>query len=153
MIVVSMLCFALSLFNFQVFPQQEKKNLKAMEWLIGTWKRTNTKPGEDAYEKWEKISTKEFSGIGVILKGEDTVFMERLEIVVKNDGLFYIAEVAHNPAPIYFEIKKQEASGFVSSNPDHDFPKQISYHLEGDKLTAKISGNDKSIVFDFLRVK
>ena len=115
--------------------------------------RTNVKPGETAYEKWEKISKKEFSGIGFKLNGKDTVFVEKLKIVVKDDKLFYIADVSHNAAPTYFEIKEREVSGFVASNPNHDFPKQISYRIAGKKLTVEISGDGKSVFFDFLRSK
>lgn len=145
------LCFALMLFSFLAPGQQTKNNLKSVEWIIGTWQRTNTKPGQTAYEKWEKTSKGEFRGMGVTLEGKDTVFVEKLKIMAKDNELFYVADVAHNKAPVYFKFTKLGATGFVSSNPAHDFPKEISYQLAGEKLQAKISGDGKAIGFDFVK--
>lgn len=149
---VASLCFALALFNFQIPCQQAKNNLKSMEWLLGTWQGTNTKPGHTAYEKWEKTSKQGFKGVGVTLKEKDTVFVEKLKIVVKDNKLFYVAEVSHNAALVYFQITKQETTGFVALNPEHDFPKEISYRLDDEKLKARISGNGKSVEFNFVKV-
>lgn len=139
--------------GFQVHGQQRESNLEAVEWILGTWMRTDAGPGEKAYEKWEKKSTFEYNGIGVTLKAKDTLFKENLKLLVKDNDIFYVAEVAHNEAPVYFRITEYNESGFVSSNPDHDFPKKISYRLEGDNLKAEISGNGKSIGFDFVKIE
>jgi len=39
-------------------------------------------------------------------------------------------------------------NSFVCENPQHDFPKKISYLKEGNKIKATISGDGKS--FDYL---
>jgi hypothetical protein len=44
-------------------------------------------------------------------------------------------------------------TGFVCENPGHDFPKKISYHVEGHKLKAQISGDGKSVDYIFERAK
>lgn len=45
-------------------------------------------------------------------------------------------------------------TGFISENPNHDFPKMISYELKGQQLTAIISdGGEKRMGFVFKRVK
>ncbi|MDN5210607.1 DUF6265 family protein [Fulvivirgaceae bacterium BMA12] len=139
--------------GFQAPGQQKENNLEAVEWILGSWMRTDAGPGEEAYEKWEKKSAFEYNGIGVTLKAKDTLFKENLKLVAKDDGIFYVAEVAHNEAPVYFRITGYNESGFISSNPNHDFPKKISYQLKGDHLKAEISGNGKSIGFDFVKIE
>ena len=150
---ILLLCIALILFNFIIPDRQVKRNLQSLEWILGTWQRTNTKPDQTAFEKWEKISKNEFKGIGFTLKGKDTIFKEELKIVVRDNELFYVAEVSHNPAPVYFRVIKQETTGFVSSNPNHDFPKEISYRLKDESLRAEISGGGKSMAFNFIKVE
>lgn len=150
---ILLLCIALILFNFIIPDRQVKRDLQSLEWMLGTWQRTNTKPGQTAYEKWQKISRNEFKGIGVTLKGKDTIFKEKLKMVVRDNELFYVAEVSHNPAPVYFRVIAQETTGFVSSNPNHDFPKEISYRIEGDDLSVEISGDGKSGTFNFVKVE
>ena len=77
---------------------------------------------------------------------------EGCELAIKIDGKFYyVAEVSHNPDPTYFEMTSISDNGFICENPDHDFPKKITYKLENGVLIATISGNGKEIAFVFKR--
>src|SRR6478736_4952958 len=120
-------------------------------WLEGQWKRTNSKTGRTATESWKKAGTNELVGIGISLKGRDTVFAEKLKILVKDNSIYYVADVTENKAPVYFKFTELTNDGFVCENPDHDFPKKISYKREGKTVKATTSGDGKSI--DFLFVK
>lgn len=131
--------------------QPTAKDFSRMQWLLGTWQREQTKPGRTAHERWEKISDKEWKGYGVTLQGTDTAFVEKLSLVVKDDKIYYVADVPENQAPVYFTITSITATGFVCENPKHDFPKKISYQLNGDKLLAEISGGEQSMQFHFRR--
>ncbi len=117
-------------------------------WLQGKWQKQNVKPGSSAFEIWE-ITSDEIDGIGFTMKEADTVFVENLKILRQRDHYYYVADVAHNPKPTYFKMTEVSAHGFTCENPDHDFPKKISYSLEGDVLNVIISGNGKSIPFNF----
>ncbi len=121
-----------------------------LKWLEGKWERQNARPGMTAFEVWEKTD-QGFKGMGVSLKGADTVFVENLKIVQKDGALHYVAEVSSNQAPTYFKITSATENGFVSENPQHDFPKKIAYTLEGKKLTAVISAGEKAMGFVFER--
>ena len=77
------------------------QSLSDFEWLNGKWERQNTKPGSTAFESWEKVSDS-FSGIGLTMKGLDTVFVENLKILKKEDDFYYVAKVSHNPSPTFF---------------------------------------------------
>jgi len=139
--------------SFQFPDQSTEKDLKSLDWMLGTWERTNVRPGTTAFEKWEKKDDRTFTGMGWSMKGKDTTFIEKLRLEVKEDALYYVADVRENATPTYFKITEQSKSGFKSENPDHDFPKVISYQLEDKILTAIISdGGDKKMGFVFKRM-
>ena len=133
----------------QVKSNQAVEDFKKLNWLVGTWNRTNAKPGRSGFERWDKTSPQELKGIGVNLQGTDTMFVEKLRIIVKDKDIVYVADVPENQKPVYFKLTEITESSFVCENPEHDFPKKISYQLEGNKLKAQISGNGKAIDYFF----
>lgn len=124
-------------------------NIDQLNWLEGKWIRTNSKAGQSGFELWSRVSSNELSGRGVTLKGTDTLFVEKLRIVVRDGNLHYVADVPENKMPVYFPFVELKKNSFVCENPDHDFPKRISYSLEGTTLKATISGDGKSIHYLF----
>ncbi|EHQ29645.1 DUF6265 family protein [Mucilaginibacter paludis] len=136
----------------QTYNQTKTKpNLKKLNWLIGSWTRTNAKPGETASETWKKVSPEKFIGLGITMKGADTVFSEKLQLLVKGNALYYAADVAENKEPTLFKLTDMTANGFVCENTAHDFPKKIVYKRSGNTLKAIISGDGKSIDFNFIK--
>lgn len=131
--------------------KREGKGLDQMDWLLGTWERLDLKPDQNGFEIWSDESPTKFSGKGVTLRGQDTLFVESLGLVLRDKKLYYVAEVSHNEAPVEFEITQSSDSGFVCENPDHDFPMKISYSLSGNRLSVVISGDGKSASFHFLK--
>ncbi len=129
----------------------QTEKFKKLNWLVGTWSRTNAKPGHTGIERWELASDSELKGFGINLQGKDTTFIEKLRIIVKDNNIVYGADVPENQKPVYFKLTEITESGFICESPDHDFPKKISYQLEGKKLKAKISGDSKAIDFLFQR--
>ena len=123
-------------------------NFNKLTWLTGTWNRTNVKPGRKAHERWEMVGSQAMKGFGVTLKEQDTAFVEKLQLLIRDNKIWYVADVAHNQAPVFFELTAINNDGFTCENPAHDFPKKIIYKLNGNKLTATISGDGKS--FDYL---
>lgn len=102
-------------------------------------------------EKWEMESDSVYNGMGLMLSGSDTVLVERLKIVIKDDKLFYIADVPENPKPVLFELTKVGNNYFISKNPEHDFPQEITYRLEDGELKATVSNNTKQIECRFTK--
>ncbi len=127
-----------------------KDNFNKLEWVLGKWERTGLRSGSSAYESWKKTSAYSFEGIGVSMTGSDTTFVEKLRIEIKDDKIYYVADVRQNAKPVYFELTEISAQGFVSKNMEHDFPKVISYSLKENRLTAIISdGGSKKMLFTF----
>ena len=128
--------------------QSTSADLKQLQWLEGEWNRTNAKPGRSGIKKWITNSPTEMQGWGISLRGTDTAFVEKLKIIVKDNHVYYVADVPQNKGVVLFKLTKTTGNEFVFENPEHDFPKQITYTKEGAKLKASISGNGK--VIDYL---
>lgn len=118
---------------------QEGSSLDGLHWILGNWERQNGKPGQTHHEKWWKVSDNELRGMGVVTAGKDTLFVEKLGIVMEKGKAYYVAEVPENPAPVYFAFTSWETASFVSENPEHDAPKKIAYSLDGNVMTAAVS--------------
>lgn len=132
-----------------VVSGQTTTDFPQLKWLEGTWKKISTKPGRAGYEKWESSTPSSMKGTGVTLHGEDTVFSEKLELVVKGHAIYYVADVPENKAPVWFKMTSISRNGFTCENNDHDFPKKIVYEREDKKLKVTVSGNGKSTSFLF----
>jgi hypothetical protein len=140
-------------FSSRVFAQPSSKDFNKLNWLEGKWIRTNVKPGKSASEMWKKISGTEWKGKGVTLKGTDTLFVEKLKLIAKEGNIYYVADVPENKSEVLFKFTELSNHGFICENPKHDFPKKISYQLDGSKIKAVISGDGKSMEFLFERVE
>lgn len=126
------------------------QDVSKIEWLVGSWTRTNAKPGRSGVEIWTKVDN-ELVGRGISLKGTDTTFVEKLKIVSKDGKLFYVSDVPENKELTWFEFISISDKSFAVEDPKHDFPKKIVYEVDGKNLKATISGDGKSI--DYLFVK
>jgi hypothetical protein len=120
-----------------------------LEWLQGSWKRTNARPGRSGYERWTKLSSTAWQGTGVTMRGTDTAVIEKLQLVIKDDNIYYVADIPENKTVVYFKFTAISNHGFVCENPEHDFPKMISYEHKGNTIKAVISGNGKSVEYLF----
>lgn len=139
---------------FAATPIVNKSNRTALDnlsWLLGSWRLTGAK--DVTFETWQRPDSTSFVGNGVTLAGADTVFSEKLSLLATDSGLFYVAEVAHNPAPTYFKMIRQDSVTTVFENPAHDFPTRIIYaRISADSLHARIEGlrQGKPAGVDFL---
>lgn len=130
----------------------DEDELEPFGWLKGKWKRLDVKPNQTAFEIWKKEPSGELSGTGLTLQGQDTVFVEHLRLTFKDGKIYYIADVSHNEAPVYFEVTQIRDDGFVCENPQHDFPKKMDYKRYDNKLTVIISGDGNSRSFMFEKI-
>lgn len=148
--LILILSFGTGLLHAQEKPAVTGSPLKPLIWLVGEWERVNLKPGMKAQESWTNAG-EELSGLGLTIKGIDTVFLEKIRIVSKEGSLYYVADVKENKEPVYFKFTSLNPNGFICENPGHDFPKKIDYQLNGTNLTVIISGDGKSQVYTFVK--
>lgn len=125
-----------------------QKDLTRFDWLLGSWQREDLPPNRTAFESWE-TSGEAMAGIGISLNGLDTTFVERLHIMSKDGNYYYVADVIENKAPTYFKMTEISSTSFVAENPQHDFPKRITYSRDGQTLYAEISDGSKAKRFKF----
>ncbi len=132
---------------------QSVNDFEKLQWLVGEWNRTNITAGTSGLEKWVVNSPVELQGWGITMKGGDTTFVEKTKLLVKDGQIYYVADVPENKEPVYFKLVDIGQNAFTCENPEHDFPKKISYKKNGDTLKVIISGNNKSIDYFFERKK
>jgi len=116
-------------------------------WMTGNWQRSDDKPGRTTFEQWEQASETLYLGLSYTMVDIDTVWQEKMRLVSAEIG--WTLEVNGEGETIPFRLTSIEQGSFVSENPNHDFPKMITYTLRGDSLAAVISGEGREVPFTF----
>jgi len=118
-----------------------KNEMEKLSWILDKWAG---KDGEStSYETWIRINDNLYEGSSETIKTGDTTFLEKLKIEKTGDGIFYTADVKHNPKPVSFKLIQISDIEAVFENSEHDFPQKISYRNEDGKLHAWIEGPGK----------
>jgi hypothetical protein len=122
--------------------------------LCGVWATGDTR------EQWW-IDGKDLRGEGRMLRDGVEVPTEVLALRRTRDGHVYVAKPGDATptefAPIDPRAAKfapeapASAQHFVWANYEHDFPQEIHYVLDGDRLAATISGPDRTNGWEFSR--
>ncbi|HMS64607.1 MAG TPA: DUF6265 family protein [Ignavibacteria bacterium] len=132
-----------------------ENNFLKLLWITGQWEGIQ---GSGIYhEEWEKISDSELKGKAYMIKKGEIINNELLKIHEEADGIYYTADVSHNPSPVSFKLTEITDSSFIFENPEHDFPQKISYVNENDVklkavVEAVVNGKLKKIEFDLRRI-
>jgi hypothetical protein len=136
----------------------QTEDIKKADWLIGTWE--NITPRGSIYESWSKINDNEFSGKSYILRDDETIVSETIQLVQEQDGLFYIPTVKNQNEglPVRFSTKTISETQMIFENLQHDFPQFISYtKITSDSLVAEIwgmrNGQERKLTFPMKRVE
>ncbi len=120
------------------------------DFLHGTWKMEN----QDVYEHWDKLNSRILKGFSYKIKNGQIEISEYLDISEKNNQTIYTAAVINqnNGKGIEFKLTKTDST-FTFENPDHDFPKKISYQKLSDyEIFIQFSdGNQKSFSFKMIK--
>ena len=110
----------------------------------GTW-QMKTKKGYIC-ERWKKISDNELHSQGFKVTGTDTILQEKVRLVQKSDGIYYIPTVIdqNKGEEVSFKLISFVDKEYIFSNPDHDFPQRVIYHLVSqDSIHAWVDGQYK----------
>jgi hypothetical protein len=132
------------LIGLSAFNTNSTDPLHKASWLLGTW--VNESSTGKTYESWRKLNPNELAGKSFMLTGNDTFVFETIKLVEQNGSIFYIpkVETQNNGKAIRFGLQSQTDKQVVFTNPQHDFPKKITYTLiHNDSLVAEISGTVK----------
>jgi Domain of unknown function (DUF6265) len=110
--------------------QDETANIKSFNWLQGSW-QMQTRRGVIT-EKWIIVNDHTLTGRSSLVRADGTeIPLEKIELVNRKGTYFYIPTVKNQNGeqPVEFKITSHNETGFVAENPQHDFPKRISYQL------------------------
>ncbi|MDZ4809195.1 MAG: DUF6265 family protein [Bacteroidota bacterium] len=132
---------------------------KQFEWLRGDW-RMETKKGV-IIESWNVLNDSTLIGESSMTRNSgETFLLEKIELRSRGNDYFYIpvAQGQNNNLPVIFKITSHDESGFVAENPEHNFPKRITYRqVNKDSIHAYIDGGEampgKKSDFYYSRVK
>ncbi len=128
---------------------ETKQHTESFEWLIGKWNRVNGNGKNETFENWVKESSTKYLGHGFVMSQQDTVWQEKMSLY-KNDSDWYLGiKTPGNVDLVSFKIIEFNDLSFSAENPDHDFPKKITYRKETDRLYAFIVGDGKKIIYEF----
>lgn len=133
---------------------QEKTDMQKILWIVDSW--VSAEGESRSYEEWKVVNENLYEGSSKTIKNSEVIFSEQLIIENLPDGIFYVADVAHNTAPVNFKLITVNDSMAVFENPMHDFPKKITYQLEDGNLHAFIEGPGKdgsAMKIDFYMIK
>ncbi len=127
-------------------------SLAKIDWLEGTWLN-----GEN-YEVWKRLSDGNLEGVGYSIKNGDTIIVETIKIIEKNNKLCFIPDVkeSNQAAPVFKFIDLTD-NLFIVENLEHDFPNYIEYKkISEDSIVASIYGvssEKKKLFFPMKRIK
>jgi hypothetical protein len=124
--------------------------------LQGNWECVSAESGQ--CESWSVVGEKEYLGMGYVLDGPDTIFVENLSIVFENGNWVFRTKTGDIMDPIPFQLNFQNKSRVEFVNPTMDFPKKIGYEVfSTDSMQSYYEGprdgQNVRVMFDMVRTK
>lgn len=117
------------------------KKIQTFNWLIGSWEMKDA--DGTITELWQAINDSLMQGKSDFVKGDSVIPFETIRFFRRGVDFFYEAKAAgqNNEKPVEFKLSSYSDSGFVAENPQHDFPKRITYkRINKDSIHAFVDG-------------
>jgi hypothetical protein len=129
--------------------------LSHLAWMTGSW--ANDSGGVQSEEHWTQPRAGTMFGVNRSMRAGATMFFEYLRIEARPDGVYYIAAPLGRHPPTEFRMTSHADNKVTFENPQHDFPKRITYWRDGDTLHATADGESRgtlrSEVFQWQRAR
>jgi hypothetical protein len=150
--------FALAVIFLIACYGKKEETVKKISWLNGNWEMKE-QDGR-VTEKWAFVNDSLMEGKSDFIRGDTVTPFETMTIFMRDNNFYYEAKAAgqNNDQPVEFKLTSFSDSGFVAENPQHDFPKRITYRLVNkDSIHAFVDGGpekpDKRSDFFYSRSK
>lgn len=119
-------------------PEPFEAVIGDLSWLADAWVGTRGSSGTTTIEeRWGPPLGGSMLGTSRTVSNGRLRAFEYLRIVERDGGLVYVAQ-PNGGAATEFVLTELTATRAVFDNPRHDYPKRITYELDGDSLTATI---------------
>jgi hypothetical protein len=128
--------------------------LADISWISGAWQTTGGK--RQIEEHWTQVAGASMLGMSRTVAGDKTVEFEYLRIEQRADGIYYVAHPKARCPATDFKLTRASATEAVFENPQHDFPKRITYRKGADdSLTATVDGGEgtRAVTFSYRKIK
>ena len=136
----------------QIGVAQSSAGIQRAAWLQGCWESTT--PARSVEEFWTAAKGGSMIGVGRTIREGKTTAYEMIVLREQGDQLAYEAHPS-GQAPTTFVSTRISASELVFENPAHDFPQEVGYRRDGDRLFAWIrgaqNGKERRIEFPYTR--
>lgn len=138
--------------------KEKQETVDRFGWLNGSWAMQE---GDGTVtEQWKPVNDSLMEGSSDFIKGDSVIPFEKIRMFRRGNEFYYEARAAgqNNEKPVEFKLSSFSDSGFVAENPQHDFPKRITYKLVNkDSIHAFVDGGpeqpDKKSDFFYSRNK
>lgn len=142
-------------FSLSTYAQQLPA-ISELHWLVGTWAIEKT---VGAYEEWITANDTTLTGRSYKVNSRDTLVSETLEIVMKEQAVWYIPTVSNQNQgkPVPFKLITYNPEKLTFENKAHDFPTRIHYFKEGKHtlrvwIEGEVDGQIKKVSFNMKRI-
>lgn len=112
--------------------------LAALGWLAGAW-HAKRADGSHVEEVWSTPNGESLIGSGRNVSGGKTTFFELLRIEARSDGVFYVAQPMGGEKTEFRRVPGPD-DALVFENPEHDFPRRVSYRRVPEGVRVRIEG-------------
>jgi Domain of unknown function (DUF6265) len=153
--------FGVLIFFLAVFllAMRKKDSMEPFKWVLGDWKMER-KSGV-LTESWKEVNDSSYEGKSYITsKAGENKMLEEMQLIYRQKKYHFISAVPgqNKELPVSFLINTISSGHFLAENPEHDFPRRISYQfMKPDSLHAWIDGGpanaDQRVDFYFSRKK
>lgn len=120
--------------------------LEPLAWWLGDWQ---VESGASGTEHWIASSGVIF---GVALQDNaqfEVMVIDDGEGPGKPDGVLRLFAMPGGTKSVEFKANALQMKSATFANPEHDFPKQITYAADGANLTATVGGDGKAETFRY----
>lgn len=114
--------------------------LQSVAWLAGSWACDYR--GALIEEHWTAPSGGTLMGMSRTVRDGKTREWEFLRIEKQVDAIVYLASPSGRSPATPFKLTSSANDTLVFENPEHDFPKKISYAKDGANVRVVVAGDE-----------